>query len=237
MSAKTAKIKHFITKEVLRIPLVRRHNRKRKSKKDGKGPPFPHNDDLKDRWSNHEPETNSRLVKLLDSIPDESMILEAGAHIGDTTFLMATYLRKIGKHTKIRAFEPDPNKCEYLELVKELNGLTNVEVVNAGLSDELSTGSLDKSRHSGAWTVKPGADFNLVTIDSMEYDVPVSLIKLDVEGYEHRAIQGGLQTIRQHQPLLCVERIQPETLELLEDLYDNTALECIDTFLTAKSHS
>ena len=131
----------------------------------------------------------------------------------------------------ILAFEPDPDKCEYLELVKKLNGLTNVEVINAGLSDTLSRGSLNKTLHSGAWFVEEGNDFNMITIDSLLHDLPVSFIKLDVEGYEHKAIKGGLNTIQLYKPILCVERLEEETYTLIAESYTKSSVECIDTFL------
>ena len=228
---KTPPIRHFLTREALYLPAVPKHDRRWDFPDDSAGPPYTHNDDLMDRYANHEPDTNKYILKILENIPDDSTILEAGAHVGDTTFMMATYLKKLGKGTMIRAFEPDPDKCEYLELVKKLNRLTNVEVINAGLSDTLSTGSLDKTLHSGAWFVKEGNDFNMTTIDSLLHDRSVSFIKLDVEGYEHKAIKGGLNTIQLHKPLLCVERLEEETYSLIAKSYAKSSVEGIDTFL------
>lgn len=45
-----------------------------------------------------------------------------------------------------------------------------------------------------------------------------SIVKIDVEGLDDKVIQGGLETLRHHQPVCLIEQPQPQTVSLLEGL-------------------
>ena len=38
----------------------------------------------------------------------------------------------------------------------------------------------------------------------------VSLIHLDVEGYEHQVLKGALETVRRHRPVIVLETVPPQ---------------------------
>lgn len=46
----------------------------------------------------------------------------------------------------------------------------------------------------------------------------VDLIKIDVEGSEHRVIKGGIRLIKQHNPVICVEHLTERLHNLLKDI-------------------
>ena len=56
----------------------------------------------------------------------------------------------------------------------------------------------------GAHQVQDGNDFEILTIDSLKLD-DVDLLQLDVEGFEHQAILGALETIQKSWPLIVLE--------------------------------
>lgn len=67
----------------------------------------------------------------------------------------------------------------------------------------------ENSRGSGFWL----SDF--ITVDGYcaRHDVAPGLIKIDVEGYQAKAIKGALETIRTHKPIVILELHDPEKLE------------------------
>ena len=114
----TIAIKHFITKLNLYIPKFNNWN-----------------DDLILRWKKHVPLGNKEILNILNNIADNTIIIEAGGHIGDTTFFMSTYLSSINKNCLIYTFEPDINKCNYMKLISKLNNSKNIIIFNVGISD------------------------------------------------------------------------------------------------------
>lgn len=167
-------IKHFITNLNLYLPKNNKWN-----------------EDLISRWESHEYKTNKEILNILNKIDDKSIIIEAGGHIGDTTFFMSTYLNYMGKKCLIYVFEPDITECNYIHYIININKINNVKIFNVGISNEFSYGSLDKKAHAGAWTIKNGNDFKIIPLDSIKYEYPISFIKLDVEGFEYNALLGA----------------------------------------------
>ena len=54
-----------------------------------------------------------------------------------------------------------------------------------------------------------------IDIDSLIYKYPPSVIMLDVEGVEDRAIMGGLNTIWKYKPTLIIEIHRPENEDMI----------------------
>ena len=197
-------IKHFITKLDLYIPKNNKWN-----------------DDLISRWKNHEYKTNTEILNILNKIDDKSIIIEAGGHIGDTTFFMSTYLNYIGKKSLIYVFEPEITKCNYIKDIININKITNIKIFNFGISNKYSNGSLNKKSHAGAWKIKDGNDFKIIPLDSINYEYPISFIKLDVEGFEYNALLGAKNIINIFNPILCIEMHERENKEIKEFLTKN----------------
>lgn len=200
-------IKHFITNLNLYLPKNNKWN-----------------DDLISRWKRHEYKTNKEILNILNKIDDKSIIIEAGGHIGDTTFFMSTYLNNIGKKCLIYVFEPDISKCNYIQDIININKITNIKIFNVGISNKFLNGLLDKKAHAGAWTIKDGNDFKIIPLDSINYKYTISFIKLDVEGFEYNALLGAKKIINMFNPILCIERENKEIKEFLNNFKYNLYL-------------
>lgn len=218
------KITHFLDiKTTLEIPDNLEHNM---------------SEDLKKRWNSHEKETNTYIKELLKNLEENTIIVEAGGHIGDTTFLMSKHLKSLGKNIIIYVFEPSLDKCNFIKAIIKANNIDNVKVVNTALSNEKSKGKLNTKKHSGAWTVEDGVDFDIITLDSFPFPKPISFIKLDVEGFELKALQGAINLIKKYKPLLCVET-HKATIELeryLSSIYTKDKIIERDTFFKIKTN-
>ena len=178
-------------------------------------------------------------------------IVHAGTFFGD--FLPALGAAA-ASDAKVWAFEPHPESYRCAAITIELNGLTSIELTNAGLGDHLAFHTLVTHDFSGvplggSSQVAPAAGDNwqprgrssipiqIVTIDDI---VPqsraISIIHLDVEGYEERCLFGALRTIRQYRPIIIVESVPgadwmsenllPLGYGVLENIPPNTILAC-----------
>lgn len=162
--------------------------------------------DFKTRIRSHEPGVNRKLYDIISKAPANSVVVDAGAHVGDTGLLMASTLKQLGITGRIVEIDPDPSKLDFIVETAHLNGLSDyIVTVHAGLGDRIGTGKLDKRAHAGAWHIMDGSDFDIRPLDDIMRDHPTPyLIKLDVEGYETFAVRGGRKVIA-HAPFLMIE--------------------------------
>ena len=59
--------------------------------------------DFKNRFISHEPYTNIKLKELLEDLPNNSYIIDAGAHVGDTGLYLAKILDNKYKKKKYKS--------------------------------------------------------------------------------------------------------------------------------------
>jgi FkbM family methyltransferase len=149
-----------------------------------------------------------------DNVPlDKAVnILDIGAQTGLYT-LYAKYLPK----SQFYAFEPFPDTYKVLNDNIELNGITNVNTYNVGISNSKGECVLNTSKsHNGLHTLGSNplrftdvvpVKINVDTIDNLFYenDIPVDFIKIDTEGWEYFILQGGEKTIQKYKPFIQIE--------------------------------
>ena len=160
----------------------------------------------------------SHLHQIFEKyITPQSIVIEAGAHIG-------THSVKLSKLSqKLICFEPMKESYDLLLSNFNENKCNNVETYKAGLSDTISKtkfawippfnlcGSGLHDNPMGVLDIqewKPDEnesyDVDLITIDSLNLE-NLDFIKLDVEGYEPKAIAGGINTISKYKPVITLE--------------------------------
>lgn len=131
-------------------------------------------------------------------------VIDGGAFKGDSTADLAALHPK-----KIIAVEADPKTYLKLCAYGESESRCVVEPVNAALWNEDgeleytssgSRGSGESGRNRRAKITSVPA----VTIDTLCRDCRAGLIKLDIEGAEHEAFDGGEKTILRDQPDMAV---------------------------------
>ena len=151
--------------------------------------------------SDYDPRIRQILCQL---IPVGGVVVDGGAYIGDHTLAFA---ERVGPLGHVWAFEV------YLEALQCLfyntQDLPQVEVVPAALSDQRGALNLVIDHVIGSNTrvrdvVDPSAGIPSVTLDSFQFD-RLDFMKIDVEGYELKALRGAEQTIRRHRPIIVTE--------------------------------
>lgn len=140
-------------------------------------------------------------------------IIHAGAFFGD---FLPGLSGGLAQDAKIWAFEPNPGSYAAAEQTVTLNGLANVELQNAALSDRngevlFQTHRTDGSPMGGVSRVVERDEKGVSNIRSvmLDYAVPidrtVSILQLDVEGHEKNALLGAYHIINIWKPILILE--------------------------------
>jgi FkbM family methyltransferase len=165
-----------------------------------------------------------RAIEFMLANCGQGAVITAGAFFGDA-------LPALSKATTgtIWAFEPSPENYRCAAMTVLLNDLKNVRLQNVGLGETAEKRQLVVKDHDGralggASQIADITDrgtqsvpVNLVAIDEV---IPpastVSIIHLDIEGFEEYALRGAMQTIRRNRPLLLLETLpKPDLLSLL----------------------
>ena len=120
-------------------------------------------------------------------------VLDLGANIGFYTVFLS---RLVGEHGRVFAFEPEPSLFACLERNCLVNAAGNVRLHRAAVGAESGTATISRSAvNSGdtrVWGTGHGdaASVRVVTVDEALGDVRPDFIKMDVQGYELKALRG-----------------------------------------------
>lgn len=169
-------------------------------------------------------------IKFLNkSIMQGDTVIEVGANVGAHTLLIGNL---IGNNGRIYAFEPTDFASRKLEKNISLNpSLTNITVRNELVTNGES--DLPKLDIRSSWTVdgKNAPEYthlrNLKSISIDEFSGEVSLknlmlIKIDVDGYDYKVLQGAKSTIAQFLPIVFCELCEytlNEQGDSIKDIY------------------
>ena len=137
-------------------------------------------------------------------------IVDCGAFDGDT---MRSFAKELGSWTSYTAVEPDPqNGARLEESIKSDLPVALRErsrVIHKGVSSENSTVSFFNAGTTYSHVTKNEEKSDrMTTVDIARLDDliqdEVTLIKMDVEGFEMQALRGGEKLIRANQPLMAI---------------------------------
>jgi FkbM family methyltransferase len=145
--------------------------------------------------------------------------LDVGANIGYFTLHMA---HAVGESGRVLAVEADAESFPLLRANVALHDLGNVELLPVAADRQAGLLTLTRNpRNHGASTAvraKTGwrsSPVQAVALDDvLTPDVPLDLIKIDVEGMDHAVVEGLRRTIARWRPVILVE-LNPGWLEVL----------------------
>ena len=165
-----------------------------------------------------EPWLREYMCTLLAERPGS--VISAGAYVGGLLAPLSAHA------TIVYAWEPVHEHYSCVERMLAVNGIYNVVLRQAALGKshrklQMTTGcegaellggdscviteqglaSPRLTQGSWTWTAHTVAQH---MIDDFDYD-NLSILQLDLEGYEYAAIQGAVHTIQQHRPIIIAE--------------------------------
>jgi len=140
------------------------------------------------------PDARNDDAAFLDTVlrPGDTY-LDCGANIGHLAIVARSI---VGREGVVTAIEPNPRIFEYCVDNLRLNGFADVLALNTALGETRGAVCIsdrrddDQNRVGDAGTLVP-----LRPLDDIVGATPVTLLKLDVEGYELQVLKGAARTL------------------------------------------
>lgn len=131
-------------------------------------------------------------------------VLDIGANIGSHSIVYCSQITELGK---LYAIDPDPEHC----LCLKHNLPSWVDIMEIAISDTI--GSIGYKQYSNTGCnrcVLDNYDFivQTTTIDECFTNEKIDFIKMDIEGYELKALVGAKHIIQTYRPYICLESNQ-----------------------------
>jgi FkbM family methyltransferase len=150
-----------------------------------------------------EPETISFLCR---NIRQDYVVIEVGANIGAHTLIIADL---VGKTGKVYAFEPTKFALQKLHANIALNPAFISRIVVRSEMVSNHEGAMPSLNIRSSFRVHATGQEESVPAHSVALDnlglTRVDAIKIDVDGYDYKVLQGAEGLIKQFRPLVFVE--------------------------------
>lgn len=145
------------------------------------------------------------IVKLFKQyVKEGDTVIDIGGHIGTHTIALS---RCVGPTGKVHVFEPQAKLFTELLVNTSINACKNVVPHRVALGSQEGVAYIDhpcKTNEGMAQISSKGERVKVSALDSFAIS-NVSLIKIDIEGYEIEALKGALATLKQNRPVMIVE--------------------------------
>lgn len=133
------------------------------------------------------------------TVGKDDTVIDCGAAEGLFSLLIAKNCKKV------YVIEPLPRFIEVLKLT--FKGFYNVEIIPFALSDKVGKTHIISNNISSSLTrLGRGKAITVTTIDKLFYEkkIPISYIKVDIEGYEIKMLKGAYKTIKKNNPKIAI---------------------------------
>ena len=162
-----------------------------------------------------EPELNNIFKEFIN---DKSNVIDVGAYIGTNTIKMSRLAKKV------YAFEPFKKTYDILNTNVLINNIDNIELFNCAIGNENKV--IDKMWFPKIDVVNMGLNIGAMRInrdstlvndcvminsemkrldDIIDYNTKIDLIKIDAEGCENEVLEGAMNIILKHSPIIIIE--------------------------------
>ncbi len=127
------------------------------------------------------------------------VFVDAGGFDGDTT---EEFVRRCPDYGKVLFFEPSETNLATAR--ERLAGVRDIEFIPMGVSDREETLRFNADGGSASAISDEGScEIRVAALDAMCSE-PVTFIKMDLEGWEMKALAGAKQMIAAHRPKLAI---------------------------------
>ena len=138
------------------------------------------------------------LGSSLDLCRQFRTAIQAGGNMGVYPMALAQKFQRV--------YTVEPDAANYEALAINTINQPKVMIRWAAFGQDHSKAAIDQiyPDNAGAHQIKEGAEFDVLPIDSLGV-TDCDLLQLDVEGYEHLAILGAIETIEVSWPVITLE--------------------------------
>jgi FkbM family methyltransferase len=154
------------------------------------------------------------LAARSEAYSSDQIAIDAGANVGSYTRVLLEY------YSRVIAIEPMSDTFRCLERnLHDWGKLDRVNLYNSAVSDAWDYVKIKRGwgRLSMTARVTSGGEISAIPIDELKLK-NVGFIKLDVEGFEHKALRGATTTINESKPVVFME-VKPEEEEQSDTPY------------------
>lgn len=147
---------------------------------------------------------------LVNLIPVGGIVVDGGANIGTLTKM---FLDRVGCNGTVYAFEPNPEAFACLR-----HNCPEAQAYQCGLSDRAEYATIVPAQNAGATYLRDLGYVEIAEVAAGDTSgrVPTAsldsfalercdFLKLDIEGYEGRALFGAQRTLQRCKPLMFIE--------------------------------
>lgn len=145
-------------------------------------------------WT-HQTKDRSDEVFFNRFLQEGDVVVDAGAHLGTLTLTASV---RVGDGGKVVACEPHPRTFTYLSKNIQDNGCCNVVLHNVAIGDRKQSTQMTSQYVSdmNRITNEGGISVHMTTLDELlPNEKEITLLKLDVEGYELQALHGATEVL------------------------------------------
>ena len=142
--------------------------------------------------------SREEAFEILDPNQNENF-LDLGAFTGDT---VEEFLRFAPDYKGIIAVEPD--RRNYRKLQENTAYLENIKCINAAVSDRKEMAYISANHGRGNSSDIKMTEVEALTLQDICEGFEPSFIKMDVEGNELKAIEGGKEIIKKYTPKMHI---------------------------------
>ena len=153
-------------------------------------------------WLGHYEMDKQQQVREL--VAPGMKVFDIGANAG---FYTLAFARLVGQTGHVWAFEPYPENVQNLRRHIVLNGLSNVTVVQAAVSESSGVSGFAPTESNAMGRLSEGGNYLVPTVALDDICAALcsgypNLIKLDVEGAEGRVLRGAKETLSRGRPIV-----------------------------------
>lgn len=132
----------------------------------------------------------------------EEVLVDVGAYIGDTTL---DFIHSFGENSYQKIYCYEMTKDTFHSLVNNLKDYQNIECRNKAISEKKDTLHMtSNSASSSANTLSlEGNEIEAVSLDE-DISEKITMIKMDIEGAEEKALIGAKKHIQEDHPKLLI---------------------------------
>jgi FkbM family methyltransferase len=158
----------------------------------------------------------------------DGVVLDVGANIGNHSL----YFAKV--FNTVISFEPVPSNCWILQANAYLNKISNLKLIQKGLSNKNIEMAVDISNrentNNGVFDPNKNSENQIIVdvvigdeeIEKLNLNKKIEMIKIDVEGYEPFVVEGLKRTIQKDMPIIFWEAFSKheanKTKHILEEM-------------------
>lgn len=144
------------------------------------------------------------MLKFIVKNATQGVIIDVGANLGNHSVFLAGNI----KNTKVIALEPNPEIFKTLKSniwKNKLLSKTELYNIAAGNKNRTCDIELGPNKDMGRGRIVEGESIAMKTLDELVGNEKISIIKIDVEGFEPQVLRGATNILKNSSPKLFIE--------------------------------